>query len=153
MLKPHIPSNSMAHDIFYTPNPVAFYHPCFQRRQLISTVHRVVTGLRIFTHCVCERVCVQGGERGTGVAERRNQRQRSRKKKEHPKYIEVSGYVCLLNVTFIIWSQQDTWSDRSGNTNIGFCLHRQRILKTWYGGGLSSCCNRKSMDDIQPKWQ
>lgn len=63
MLKPHIPFNSMAHDIFSTPNPVAFYHPCFQRRKFISMVHRVVTGLRIFKHCVCECVYVQGGEK------------------------------------------------------------------------------------------
>lgn len=75
----------------------------------------------IYTLCVRACVCSRRRE-GNWSCRKEKPKAKEAEKKEPPKYIKVSGYICLLNVTFIIWSQQVSWSDRSGHTNIGFCL-------------------------------
>lgn len=121
----------MAHYIFYSPKSCGFILAWLQMmKACIVDFRRVApTSFSVSTQPV---FVGEGGKQELG-RERRNQRHRG--KKTHLKYIKVYGYICRFNVTFIIRSQQDALSDRSGWTKIGICLHWHRILQTWYGSG------------------
>lgn len=64
----------------------------------------------------------QGGREGNKSSTKKGET-KDIEAKIHPKYIQVYGYICRFNVTFIIRSGQGALSDGSGRTKIGFCLH------------------------------